>query len=184
MPWSRLSPAELLMGHGVHTNVPQIKHLFIPKWPYLKNFRRLDQILKAEQKRYYDCGHRVRPLPPYPDDLSVWVNTGGSRYSIKLFNLLILLDLIWSICHLDKFVEIKERVRSEESTDTELETRPRKKYYYPFSLRNNCLSTRQTYLLPKEGRCNELHLCMYLMVIHIHVYVSYDYSYCVVIVMF
>ena len=47
MPWCGLSPAELLMGCRVCTDVPQIKHLFIHKWPYLKNFRRLDQKLKA-----------------------------------------------------------------------------------------------------------------------------------------
>ena len=127
MPWCGLSPAELLMGRRVHTNVPQIKHLFIPKWPYLKNFRRLDQKLKVEQKRYYDRRHRVRPLPPYPDDLSVWVNTGGRQVPGQIVQPA---NTPRSYLVNTPSGQVRRnqrdlRVRSEESPDTELETRPR-----------------------------------------------------------
>ena len=120
MPWCGLSPAELLMGSRVRT-------LFIPKWPYLKNFRRLDQKLKAEQKRYYDRRHRVRPLPPYADVLSVWVNTGGRQVPGQIVQPA---NTPRSFLVNMPSGQVRRnqrdlRVRSEESTDTELETRPR-----------------------------------------------------------
>ena len=118
-----LSPAELLMGRRVRTDVPQTKHLFIRKWPYLKKFRRLDQKLKVEQMCYYDHRHRVRPLPPYPDDLSVWVNTGGRQVPGKIVQPAntprsYLVNMPSGQVHRN---QRDLRVRSEESTDTELE---------------------------------------------------------------
>ena len=127
MPWCGLSPAELLIGRRVHTDVPQIEHLFIPKWPYLKNFRRLDQKLKAEQKRYYDCCHRVRPLPPYLDELSVWVNTGGTQVPGQIVQPANTPRSYLVNTPSGQVLRNQRdlRVRSEELTDTELETRPR-----------------------------------------------------------
>ena len=49
MLWCGLSPAELLMDRRIHTDVTQVKCLFAPRWPHLKNFRMLDQKDKAEQ---------------------------------------------------------------------------------------------------------------------------------------
>ena len=86
MPWCGLSPAELLMGRRIRTDVPRVKHLFVPRWPHLNNFRMLDQKHKAEQKRYYDRRHRVRPLAPYPDDSSVWVDTRGRQVPGQIVN--------------------------------------------------------------------------------------------------
>lgn len=43
LPWCGLSPAELLMGRQIRTDVLQIKSHFIPSWPHLKGFREKDK---------------------------------------------------------------------------------------------------------------------------------------------
>ena len=35
MPWCHLSPAGLLMGRQLKTDVPQTKDCYIPKWPHI-----------------------------------------------------------------------------------------------------------------------------------------------------
>ena len=77
MPWCALSPAELLMGRRIRTDVPQVTTNFIPKWSHIKNFRTLDEKHKKLQKEYYDKRHRVQQLPPLPGDQPVWVDTRG-----------------------------------------------------------------------------------------------------------
>ena len=42
LPWCGLSPAELLMGRKIRTDVPQLNSYFVPKWEYLSNFKHLD----------------------------------------------------------------------------------------------------------------------------------------------
>ena len=79
LSWCGLSPSELLMGRRVRTSVPQVKKHFIPQWPYLNEFRKSDEKYKKKQKQCYDRWHRVRPLPPYVDDLPVWVQTSGRQ---------------------------------------------------------------------------------------------------------
>ena len=75
LPWCGLSPAELLMGRRLQTDIPQPKRVFIPDWPYLTSFRAKDEEQKRQQKAEYDRRHRVKPLPPLPDDELVWVRT-------------------------------------------------------------------------------------------------------------
>ena len=35
LPWCKLSPAELLMGRRLKTDIPQTEELLIPNWPHL-----------------------------------------------------------------------------------------------------------------------------------------------------
>ena len=77
IPWCALSPVELLMGRRIRTDVPQVTTSFIPKWSHIKNFKILDEAHKRLQKQYYDKRHRVRELPPLPEDQKVWVDTRG-----------------------------------------------------------------------------------------------------------
>ena len=77
MPWCVLSPAELLMGRKIRTDVPQVKENFVPKWSHIVNFKSVDEDYKRLQKSYYDKRHRVRALPPLPEDEPVWVETRG-----------------------------------------------------------------------------------------------------------
>jgi len=46
IPWCALSPAELLMGRTIRTDMPQLKDKLIPKWSHLRNFRKLDMRYK------------------------------------------------------------------------------------------------------------------------------------------
>ena len=59
LPWCNLSPAELLIGRAIRTNVPQISERFIPKWSYLEKFRQDDSHFKRKQKSDFDKRHRT-----------------------------------------------------------------------------------------------------------------------------
>ena len=63
------------MGRRLQTDIPQSKRVFIPDWPYFASFREKDEKQKRQQKAEYDRCHRARPLPPLPDDETVWVQT-------------------------------------------------------------------------------------------------------------
>lgn len=43
LPWCGLSPAELLMGRCLRTDVPQLAKHFIPNWPHLADFETADK---------------------------------------------------------------------------------------------------------------------------------------------
>jgi len=77
LPWCGLSPAELLMGRKIRTDVPQVKTHFVPKWTHIQNFRTLDHQYKQSQKEIYDRRHRVRTLPELPENQAVWVDNRG-----------------------------------------------------------------------------------------------------------
>ena len=79
MPWCLLSPAELLMGRQLKTDVPQTKDHYIPKWPHIKNLKEVHQKYKDSQSKHYNRRHRVRTLPMLPDDTAVWVQNGSSQ---------------------------------------------------------------------------------------------------------
>ena len=49
LPWCGLSPAELLMGRRLQTDIPQPKRVFIPDWPYLTSFCVKDEEQKRQQ---------------------------------------------------------------------------------------------------------------------------------------
>ena len=75
LPWCGRRPTELLRGRCLKTDIPQPKKTFVSDWHYLPSFRVKDKEYKAQQKVEYDRRHRARPLPPLPDDESVWVQT-------------------------------------------------------------------------------------------------------------
>ena len=60
LPWCGLSPAELLMGRVIRTDVPQQTSAFQPKWPYLKDFREREKKYRDDQKHNYDKCCRTR----------------------------------------------------------------------------------------------------------------------------
>ena len=68
LPWYGLSPAELLMGRRIRTDIPQVKDNLIPKWEYIQDFKDLDEKYKQSQKDNYDRHHRVRTLPLLPEN--------------------------------------------------------------------------------------------------------------------
>lgn len=78
LQWCSYSPAELLMGRKVRTDVPTPPGQLLPQWSYLDDFRSKDEEIKKKQKRHFDRRHRVRPLDPLADDAPVWVHGGNS----------------------------------------------------------------------------------------------------------
>ena len=75
LPWCGYSPAELLMGRKIRSEIPQHPNNFIPEWSYLSTFRQKDKAIKDQQKAHYDCRHRVRQQTPLSPDEAVWVRT-------------------------------------------------------------------------------------------------------------
>ena len=73
LPWCNLSPAELLMGRAIRSNVPQLIETLTPQWPYLKEFRQRN----SEQQE--NARHRTKSLPEILEDTAVWVNTDNTR---------------------------------------------------------------------------------------------------------
>ena len=64
IPWCKLSPAELLMGRKLRSNIPCLQENFIPDWSHLEDFREADKLYKKKQKADYDNHYRARSLPP------------------------------------------------------------------------------------------------------------------------
>ena len=77
--WCSFSPAELLMGRQLGTDIPTSKNQLIPQWSYLHKFREKDCEYKARQRRDYNDRHRVRPLDPLLPDTPVWIRIEWSQ---------------------------------------------------------------------------------------------------------
>ena len=77
LPWCGFSPAQLLMGRSLRSNIPQIPQSFVPEWSYLTEFREKDAEEKRKQKTNFDLRHRVSELPPLEPDQTFWVWTNN-----------------------------------------------------------------------------------------------------------
>ena len=73
MPWCGHSPAELLMGRQLRTQVPRVQERFIPEWSYLKELKKQHKAYKGKQADYDDVSHRVRERPDLGIGSEVWV---------------------------------------------------------------------------------------------------------------
>jgi len=72
--WCELSPAELLIGRVIRTDVSQHIRVFQPEWPYLKEFREREKKNRDDQKRNYDKCYRTKSLLDLPVNTPVRVN--------------------------------------------------------------------------------------------------------------
>ena len=79
LPWCGLSPAELLMGRSIRSNIPQPIEKLTPQWPFLEKFRSSGEALKQKEKIDFDTRHGTRPLPTLPNDAQVWITTNNHR---------------------------------------------------------------------------------------------------------
>jgi hypothetical protein len=79
LTWCRFSPAKLLMGRKLRTNIPQHTQELVPHWSYLPDFHKKEAAFKAKQKNHYDCCLRVKQLDPLPEDQLVWVRTNNQQ---------------------------------------------------------------------------------------------------------
>lgn len=75
-PWCGLSPAELLMGRRLRSNIPLQTSQLVPTWNYLDKFKKDNRHFKEMQKEHFDRRHRTKELPELPTDQDVWVRTG------------------------------------------------------------------------------------------------------------
>ena len=53
LPWCGRTPAELLMGRNIRCQLPHTPETLLPKWPYLSEFRRKNDLFKTKQKTDY-----------------------------------------------------------------------------------------------------------------------------------
>ena len=77
LPWCERSPAELLMGRQLRTDLPQREERLIPEWSYLKELKGQDTVFKARLKKDFDRRHKAYPSIPLPEGTDVWVKTKG-----------------------------------------------------------------------------------------------------------
>ena len=75
LPWCGYSPAELLMGRKMRTNIPILNEKLFPELPDYEKFKQCDKTFKESQKCNYDRRHAAHPLPHLPDNSKVWVTT-------------------------------------------------------------------------------------------------------------
>ena len=73
LSWSSLSPAELLFGWKINTDIPQSNAQLTPCCPYLKDFHKADKEFKAKQEFYFHSRHRTQPLSSLIANDPVWV---------------------------------------------------------------------------------------------------------------
>ena len=76
--WCGLSPAELLMGRRLRSNIPLLCEQLTPNWEFLGDFRRNNHVFKLRQKHDYDRHHATQTLSPIPPNSDVWITTGES----------------------------------------------------------------------------------------------------------
>lgn len=67
------SPAELLFGRKIRSNIPTIPSQLQPQWPDLAKLRASEEDSKVQQCAYYNARHRTRPLPQLQPGGKVWV---------------------------------------------------------------------------------------------------------------
>ena len=77
LPFCCMSPAELLMGRHLRTNVPVLTNQLIPCWESLNKFKQLDKQHKHRQAKNFNQQHHAKELPLLPDDCEVWVTSGS-----------------------------------------------------------------------------------------------------------
>ena len=71
----RSTPAELLMGRQIRSNLPQPEDTLIPRWLYLETFKASEAVFKQQQKENFDIRQRTKPLPDIPPQTDVWITT-------------------------------------------------------------------------------------------------------------
>ncbi|KAL7881030.1 hypothetical protein SRHO_G00032840 [Serrasalmus rhombeus] len=87
---SGYSPAQLLMGRQIRSDIPQVPAALRPRWPNIRQFRKEERRAKENQQRRYNMRHRVRVLPQLQSGQEVWLpkeNKGGESGPSRLSTL-------------------------------------------------------------------------------------------------
>ena len=75
LTWCNLSPASLLMGWELRSNLHQVDSKLVPKWPYLEKFNKLDSEFRQQQMQSYNCRHRTHSQDDLLEGTQFWVET-------------------------------------------------------------------------------------------------------------
>ena len=70
LPWCGVSPAKLLMGRKIRSDLPQTREKLTPT--VVSDFRAYNHEFKERQERNFDQRHRAQELPDLPDDTAVY----------------------------------------------------------------------------------------------------------------
>ena len=82
LPWCNQSPAQLLMGRRIRSNLPVSPTLLRPEWPNLQEFCSQDSSYKAKLKKQFDRRHRTRDLPLLDEDTPVFITNGRDSSAV------------------------------------------------------------------------------------------------------
>ena len=77
--WCGYSPAQLLMGRCLRTDVSQIPGTLTPDWSHLPEFRTQERRYKEKQKEDYDRRHKVKAQLDLDNGRLVWVRTDNDQ---------------------------------------------------------------------------------------------------------
>ena len=80
--WCNLSPAQLLMGRHIRSNLPISTASLQPEWSDLQVFCRQYSSYKEKLKKQYDRRHRARELPLLDEDTPVFIASGPNTNAI------------------------------------------------------------------------------------------------------
>ena len=81
LPWCKLSPVELLIGHKLCTDIyPRQESIWYQTGHISKGSERWTKSTR-KQNYQFDQQRRVQELPPLPENASVWISTQGQQCS-------------------------------------------------------------------------------------------------------
>ncbi|XP_037571125.1 uncharacterized protein K02A2.6-like [Dermacentor silvarum] len=71
------SPAELLMGRKLKTNVPTLPGTLEPKWEYKHQFRQNNAVIREREAKHYNRRRKTRDRPPLQPGTVVQISDMG-----------------------------------------------------------------------------------------------------------
>lgn len=74
------SPAELLMGRKIKSNIPMHPENLVPKWDHLAPYRRRYQAMQEAQASTYNSRRRASQRQELPDDTAVRILAGAAAH--------------------------------------------------------------------------------------------------------
>ncbi|XP_028514411.1 uncharacterized protein K02A2.6 [Exaiptasia diaphana] len=77
------SPAELLFGRKIRTDLPTVPGSLTPSWPGISEFRAKEEERKLKQKGYFDLHHNAKDLSTLVPGQRVWITDQKKEAIVK-----------------------------------------------------------------------------------------------------
>lgn len=74
------SPAELLMGRKLKTNVPTLPGSLQPNWEYQHQYRQNNEVIRKREATHYNKRRRVKDRPPLKPGTVVQIRQGSQQH--------------------------------------------------------------------------------------------------------